>query len=370
VNIKLAERLLAKALLWSVEDIRRETPRLQALSNLKYDDYHQFKPGIRFIESLVLWLRQFNKIEEKKEAYDFAMNKLIFISNKEITHLAEIAYPDYIRGKILEKASKDLLYNKYQLKKIFESKNFKEYKRKSLFIGLSDGSRIDYFRRASELNNEQVYPTYEVADSKSMDMLNELQKSLNDKNANFNISFLLDDFTASGISYARFDEEKKLYKGKIIKFLNQVFPEKGTKSLKISEIFDKEKFELHVLFYVATESALNHIKEIIDQWKKIRQLKLVYSVEAVMILRNDVGEKIKQDGQFNRLLEKYYDSSVETSHFNLGNSQMPWLGFNDCALPLILNHNTPNNSLVILWYEGEKSKALFPRINRHKDERL
>jgi hypothetical protein len=37
-------------------------------------------------------------------------------------------------------------------------------------------------------------------------------------------------------------------------------------------------------------------------------------------------------------------------------------------LPLVLHHNTPNNSICLLWsYEDTQVRGLFPRIKRHKE---
>jgi hypothetical protein len=47
----LAERLLANVMAWTPEDVARERPVLQALAALKYDEYQQFSPGMRFVES-------------------------------------------------------------------------------------------------------------------------------------------------------------------------------------------------------------------------------------------------------------------------------------------------------------------------------
>ncbi|MBN1330467.1 MAG: hypothetical protein JXA54_13415 [Candidatus Heimdallarchaeota archaeon] len=41
-------------------------------------------------------------------------------------------------------------------------------------------------------------------------------------------------------------------------------------------------------------------------------------------------------------------------------------GFAGCLIPVILEHNTPNNSIFILWaYEDLEFVGLFPRITRH-----
>ena len=60
------------------------------------------------------------------------------------------------------------------------------------------------------------------------------------------------------------------------------------------------------------------------------------------------------------LLHKYYDSSIEDEH-----KGKVLHGYADCGLPLVLTHNTPNNSLFLLW-EREKTKPLFPRFQRHQ----
>ena len=53
-----------------------------------------FSPGRRFIESLALWLRQFETKEERRLAYDFVRERLIFISNAENAPLggARVSY--------------------------------------------------------------------------------------------------------------------------------------------------------------------------------------------------------------------------------------------------------------------------------------
>ncbi len=77
----LAERLLAEVMGWTPEDVARERPSLQAMAAYKYDEYQQFYPGMRFVESLALWLRQFTAGEERRIAYDFIRKRLVFCSS-------------------------------------------------------------------------------------------------------------------------------------------------------------------------------------------------------------------------------------------------------------------------------------------------
>src|SRR5688572_22633980 len=91
----LAERLLAKVMNWSPADVARERPILQALALLKYDEYQQFSPGMRFVESLALWLEQF-EADERQIAYDFIRSRLVFLSEAEMAHFAAVMYPDFL----------------------------------------------------------------------------------------------------------------------------------------------------------------------------------------------------------------------------------------------------------------------------------
>jgi hypothetical protein len=65
--------------------------------------------------------------------------------------------------------------------------------------------------------------------------------------------------------------------------------------------------------------------------------------------------------------EKYFDSRANDKHMKVGGTDGR-LGFADCALPVVLSHNTPNNAVYLLWGpEQYKYSGLFPRVVRHKD---
>lgn len=358
----LAERLLVKIMGWTTDEVSKQRPLLQSLANFKYDEYQQFSPGIRFIESLVLWLKQFETIEEKNIAYEFFLSQLIFISNAEIYHLLSISFPDIINPLLIQKAAKKAAINPYYIKKIIDHEDYKKVARQSLYIGLSDGSRIDQFRRACQISNEQVTPTYQINKEKSDDMLTELQTSVG-SSAKFNSIFLIDDFTASGISYFRPDESK----GKIFKFLTALFEGKEAKDNNLKSLVDLNDIEIHILFYVATEGAINSLTEKISGWKTAKNITIEISVEAVQILPNTLKDESINSTQFVELIKKYFDNTIIDKHYKKGKHDEPHFGFNECALPLVLSHNTPNNSLPILWLpEDKSSRGLFPRVTRHR----
>lgn len=361
----LAEKLLVKILEWTPEEISKNRPLLQALSRFKYDDYQQFSTGSRFVESLVRWLSQFEILNERKIAYEFIINHLIFISNEQMAYLVSIAFNDKINPVIIDKTAKHLNLSLHLITKISKSKSYQDNLRKSLFIGLSDGSRIDYLRRSSGLNNEQVSTTHEISHEKIGDMLQELVKSQGNL-SKFHTVFLIDDFTASGKSYFRPKEEK----GKLWKFLEKVFCKKSdaqNNQKDWKDLVDINILEIHILFYLATQNAIDNIQSNIDEWKEKNNIINQIKVYAIQLLDQNIKNIVVANEQFIDLTKKYFNNEIITKHYEIGKHEFPNLGFNECGLPLILSHNTPNNSLPILWFPDDmKFKGLFPRVTRHK----
>jgi len=91
-------------------------------------------------------------------------------------HLVSMAYPDLIRPRMLRRVAQEGNFNRWHYPKIANSTSFKLRERQTLFLGLSDGSRIDTFRRLNPgLSNEQVWQTYELSKSRVETLLGKLR---------------------------------------------------------------------------------------------------------------------------------------------------------------------------------------------------
>lgn len=365
----LADRLLARVLGWDTARISEERPVLQALSSYKYDDYQQFSPGMRFVESLALWLQQFRQ-EDREAAYVFVRDKLLFFSADEIRHWVEMAYADCLRPALLRRVASEMGHSPLHAPRISASTEFKLAQRQTLFLGLSDGARIDQFRRANlGLSHEQIVQTHELADERVADLLESLQKdveiiqgaSLGDNKVRFGSIVLLDDFSASGHSYYREKGEGKLG-GKIAKFHQNL----TDTSKKVHNLVDLATTDIHVLLYAATEQALTHLRTHSDTlWKA--QVRSV-TVDAIQLIPNDVCLRPGAGNSIASLIDSTYDPKVFDRHLETGNTEDAKYGYAACGLPLVLHHNTPNNSICLLWsYEDSGVRGLFPRIKRHKE---
>jgi len=343
---------------WSPQTTMKERPLLQALSNFKYDEYQQFSSGTRFIESLVKWLRQFKSIDQRQIAYEFIKDHLIFISQDQMVYLVNLTFTLRINPHLIKKCANESV-NEYQVSKIVASNVYKEVRRRSLFIGLSDGARMDQLRRSAQLSNEQVILTYEIGKAKAQGLIKDLETE--EYPGHFTSFFLIDDFTASGTSYFRLEGQE--WKGKIWKTLNSL--------LVAGDLFDlanhDQPVEIHIMFYIATKSAIEKLDDRIVLWKEQKGVSFNFTIEAVQIIDDDVRENTIASFKFIELAKDYLDSSIVNDHFKKAKHDNVHLGYDECGLPLVLVHNTPNNSLPILWLPDDKKfTGLFPRVTRHK----
>lgn len=351
---------------WSqTQPVQENVPELQLLAYYKYDDYQRFGPGRRFIESLALWLNRFEQ-EDRPAALELVKNNLVFFSDREISHLVEMTYPDLIVRERLRLVAEENGLPTHKVRELARHPRFSELRLKSLYLGLSDGARTNELRRASnhEIHNEQIWQAYELGEQKSRAMRDDLRKSLEKAgqeaiSPHFNLIWLLDDFSGSGNTYIRYDNKEKSYGGKLQKVYNQ---------LHRLKLIDPSHYEVFLVLYIATRQAIDHIEYWSERFTsehgfKPLQLRVLCPLERDLALTANPSPAIKA------LLDKdkYFDSKANDKHMAVGGTDGR-LGFAGCALPVVLAHNTPNNAVYLLWGpEQYDYPGLFPRVVRHKD---
>lgn len=357
---ELAQRLLSATLNWSGEDIEKYSNVIDNFAELKFDEYQQYKPGSRFVENLCSWLNQFSSNAERETALNFILNKLVFVSISEMHRLIETVYHEKICPLFFNQAT-EIVRNNPELITLKE-KISEIIKTKSIFLAMSDGARIDVLRRTAQLAHDQVCVDYDLSELKYSEIRDEMKNRVELMDPERKISgcipdgithvFLLDDFSGSGISYLR--HEGNDWKGKISKVLNRLKKE--------CIISPNSRPQIHIILYLATPRALNHIQNNLENLCQTEPYKI--DIQCVQMV-NSVELNDKEEALFS----KYYlnvKSEVEDSHYGKGDMSNPHHGFDGCSLPLVLYHNTPNNTFPIIWAGNH---ALFPRVTRHKDVR-
>jgi hypothetical protein len=223
---------------------------------------------------------------------------------------------------------------------------------------------MDMLRRANEkrIRNEQVLVTTQVNESKWQDVLKELRKDLEDDTARFSRVFLVDDFVGSGKTLLR-REGNGTWTGKLKKFRDE--------HPGIFASHFEANWALHVHHYVCSNEAFGRVQATAEEARRELESRWFdnFTFTYGLVLPEDVRLNRDRDAAFWTRTEDYYDPIIETDAIRVGGNTAK-RGFGDCGLPLILEHNTPNNSVALLWAEtaGEKAhqmRPLFRRAQRH-----
>lgn len=368
MNDRLALRVLADVMGWDDATAGKEYRYLAWIAAAKYDSYQDYVAGGRFLEHLVRWLQQF-QLDDRVVAYGFVRSRLVFVSAPEMQRLVELFYPQVVEPMLVELVSQRCGVPRWSVFADSAARaELDRLRRKCLFMGLSEGARLDRLRRANEgrISNEQIVLQTQVDADKWEDLKAELRKDLRDSNACFEVVFLIDDFIASGTSLLRFEPEAAKWKGKLPRFASVLS--------RVSPGLFGESWLLCVHHYLANAGVLDLCR---TRWKSWRPnvedseipeaadfttgLELAPSVA----LRPDSPE----DARILSLSDKYYNPRIETASMKKGGEHARY-GFAKCALPLVLEHNTPNNSIPLLWAETARDahhamRPLFYRRQRH-----
>lgn len=349
---------------------RREYAWLRLMSSIKYDGYEDFRAGVRFLESLAIWLKQFDPAD-RPTAYQFVKQRLVYISLPEMLRLIENFVPEVVTPILCKVVATELGCKPYEVWSTPKgADSYRKHLRRTLFVGLSDGSRIDILRRANSgrLSPEQIVPMLNIDLIKWSDLNKKLAKDHRD--AKFERVFLIDDFTASGTTFIR--ETKGEWKGKLNTFNEMV----RNAQQHLEDRFPiPEGYHLHIHHYVSSDQARSALDERVrdakQRWKQAwfgkvditeglrlpPDLKLAEPRDAAML---DLGDRYYDHALYERLKEHCDEN---------GQSDMK-RGYANCALPIVLDHNTPNNSIPLLWAEtpgangAHRMRPLFHRRDR------
>jgi hypothetical protein len=373
VKTSLANRLLRAVVELDEEDEAKLVPRLMMMAELKWDSYEGFRAGQRFMESLVRWLQEFPDQAARRRWMDFLLNQLVFVGAAEVDHLIAVAYPDFIRPAVLERVAAASGIERHRKAQLLNAAAFKVEQRRILVFALSDGARLDMLRRNSDLSHEQFVPGPTVPETRRVDLIKKLRTALtvhggSEAESTFNHVLLVDDFYGSGTSLIDTIEGKDgavTLGGKVAKFCdyaNGLTEAEGDQPV----VFAKD-YRVTILLYMASARAKRHIEESLARAGLAER----WSLEVVQTF--DDGCEVS-DTDLLTDCDTFWDPVLEDEH-----KKRSARGYKDCALPIVLHHNSPNNSVSPLWadstgrrredLQSRNRRALFPRYERHHSDR-
>ena len=380
MNRKLGLKLLGIVMEWDNARATEEFKWLSFMADYKYDGYRGYSAGARFIESLIIWLQQFD-LQDREVAYKFVREQLIYFSPDEIERLVEKFVPETVQRHLAKQVADSIKIPEYKIWATSKSEQaYKTELRKTLFMGLSDGARIDVLRRLNSrvISNEQVVIATQIDTSKWKSLLKELREyPENEGNygsaALFKTVYLVDDFTASGTSILPDPDIVGGLKGKLVRFLESV-----QEAVKAGTSPFPDSYKIYVHHYICTEEAHSRIRKVYRKVKRCLAQK--YKAGEIefsfgMLLPGSIAIKKNSSDPFAELCEKYYDKSIEGKgkHGSQSGITDRHYGYASCGLPVVLEHNTPNNSLSILHSRTDSDndqhnmRPLFYRRERHSD---
>jgi hypothetical protein len=375
----LGLRVLGEVMDWDDARATDEFRWLSLMARLKYDGYEDFLAGARFIENLVNWLQQFPRGTEREDAYAFVRCVLVYIGPAEMLRLVESFYSDHVQRHLARVVAEQHGLPAYRIwSSLQTAAAYDTLLRRTLFVGLSEGAHLDIVRRANSgiISNEQVLLTTYVDREKWDKLLKDLRADLQDAGAKFRIVYLIDDFVGSGTTFLRKDKAGE-WRGKLCSFRQTID--------KVLQSHFDAALTVCVHHYIANHRAVAVIKE--REQKARAELGLGawfaevdFSFGTVLpsTLPIDCSPLLEAQ-RFIPLAKTYFDPDDPTTknkHIEEGGTDAS-LGFSGCALPLVLEHNTPNNSVALLWadtpgHDGADGaprrhamRPLFRRRQRH-----
>jgi hypothetical protein len=235
--------------------------------------------------------------------------------------------------------------------------HFGDYLRRCLFIALSDGAKIDYFRRHHvDLSQEQVVPYYRASSSNYVDELRKQQGP----EATFSHVILIDDFCGSGYTLAhKRPNDPTVVDGS----LQRVYEHHA----RVIDQADK----VLICHYISTASARRSVMGLVR-----RLPHYAMKTDWITALELDDDQNMLRRNHdplataIIRLCDQFHRPEFDDPNSLKGGGYR--YGFGKEALPLVLYSNTPNNSVFVLWFDkraGSDSpgfRSIFRRVHRHR----
>lgn len=363
----LGLRILSEIMGWDDARAGEEFRWLSLMARLKYDGYQDFLAGVRFIESLATWLQQF-PAERRGDAYAFVRHVLVYIGPAEMLRLVEAFYPDHVQRRLMRvvagahRAPTHLVWSDAAMAAAYDT-----LLRRTVFVGLSEGARLDLVRRANAgvISNEQVLLATYVDGEKWDKLLDDLRADLGDPAATFRVVYLIDDFVGSGTTFLRQDKQGGRWKGKLAAFYQSV-------GSRLTSHFDPA-LTICVHHYLANHPAVAVLEErqrfaLAEKGPDAWFADVDFSFGAVLPSTLPIDCSADAAARaFVELARTYFDAedpTLKNKHIEEGGTDAA-LGFSGCALPLVLEHNTPNNSVALLWADTPGAPAADGRPARH-----
>ena len=290
------------------------------------------------------WLGNF-ELEEEKDAALYLLSKFVFFNEKNIRMLLVALYRDLYKYPIIEKIRKA---NGHTLDETFIKKEFKKIQNTTLFACVGD---------TSESSSHLQYP-FRQENKISKSLFVEYERKGSAKIARpLTHCVFIDDFCGTGeqvttnmevkdkITYLRTN-----YPSIRIFYYTLIATMKGMERVIKTGIFDEvdSVYELDESFECFSSKARIFDDDCLFDKNMIKKMCKKYGTKLMKHFIVEVQRSVLPEGHLRKLAD--YHS----------------LGFCNCQLLVGMNHNVPDNTLPIIWYDEDHAlwKPIFKRANK------
>lgn len=304
------------------------------------------------------WLKNF-ETDEEKEAALFLLSNCMYFSNSSIRAILRALYRDKYRAPIIQQIREDKggIIDDTVINEGFHNKLLK-----TRFLGVGNPSEsgvhlLYYFRQENHIPRNLFIHTD--------DLLKPTKKAeLSEKCKDVEQVVFIDDLCGSGSQATKETNVKRCVE-------------------KLRQLKNCPKISYLMLF--GTKEGIKVVRE---AKLKVGGPKLFDEVDAVMEL-NESYQCFNKDSRYFKNKSKEFKESARAMSYKYGKMLIDKiidrdysrklgeeerrdliehraLGFGDCQLLLALHHNTPNNTLPIIWFDEDDETwiPIFKRYNK------
>jgi hypothetical protein len=292
------------------------------------------------------WLDNFNSSEQLAECEKLQMlhllSQFMYFGEREIKELLRCIYRDKYKYNIVKKIRKA---NKNTLNRSVIDCMFNRELLKTRFLGVGNPSEsgthlLYYFRQENQLpknifiNQDDVFETQHSI-REERDGVTYLNKTEKLQNSQVNNYVFLDDMCGSG-------DQACTYLTKIVQDIKALNP--------------TATVSYYVLF--ANQDGINKVKRDTD----FDEVDCIFELDDSFVCFSENSRHFKS---VKENIDKKFAESIAQKY---GSSLLPEdaLGYSNNQLLIGFNHNTPDNTLPIIWFDedGMNWQPIFKRYNK------
>jgi len=324
-----------------IEDYEEELYRkIKVLNEITWE-YRANRPNINE------WLSNFSDSKEKLHAL-FMLSQFMYFGNLQMRELLKCIYRDLYKYPKIEFIRKSLS-NTFDMNLILAEFLIAETKTRFLGVGnpSESGTHLLYFfRQENRLRKDLFINIHEIFKTNE-------NGGIELANSNINHYVFIDDFCGSGSQAIRNSKE-------VIKLINDLDPSIETSYLMLFATSDGKNT-------VKTKTLFTHVDTVVELDNSFKLFDIdsrYFKNISSHIERVFLQKMCEEHGR--KLMTSIYQEEGKTDPTLTKWVERDKLGFRDSQLLIGFHHNTPNNTLPVLWYDEAMMKwfPIFRRYNK------